>query len=122
MDNSSLRTQFMKRLVEFSGRTQTKITLAYYPPYHSKYNPVERVWGIYEKHIQGDIMDTVDTTIKFAESMTYKGQRPVVKLVKTVYKTGVSVTKKGMRKYNEFIDRLKKLEKWCITISPGYIG
>jgi hypothetical protein len=122
MDNSSLRTQFMKRLVEFSGRTQTKVKLAYYPPYHSKYNPVERVWGIYEKHIQGDIMDTVETTIKFAKSMTYNGQKPLVKLVDAVYKTGISVTKKGMRKYNKFVHRLNTLEKWCMTISPGYVG
>ncbi len=43
MENSSLRTQFIKRLVEFAGKTNTTVKLAYYPPYHSKYNPVERV-------------------------------------------------------------------------------
>jgi len=48
MENSSSRTQFIKRLVEFSEKSNIKIKLAYYPPYHSKYNPIERVWGAYE--------------------------------------------------------------------------
>ena len=39
---ASSRTQFMNRLVEFSDRHQLAVELAYYPPYHSKYNLVER--------------------------------------------------------------------------------
>jgi hypothetical protein len=119
-ENSSERTQFIKRLVEFAEKTQTTIKLAYYPPYHSKYNPVERVWGIYENHIQGDMMDTVNTTLKFARSMTYNGNKPYVKLIRKVYKTGVSVSKKIMKKYNKFVERVPDLEKWFVTISPGY--
>lgn len=44
-ENSSRRTQFIKRIVEFAARYNVKVILAYYPPYHSKYNPIERVWG-----------------------------------------------------------------------------
>ena len=32
----------MKRMVEFSDQHQLTLELAYYPPYHSKYNPAER--------------------------------------------------------------------------------
>ncbi|MCU7881502.1 MAG: hypothetical protein KZQ60_13910 [Candidatus Thiodiazotropha sp. (ex Lucinoma aequizonata)] len=28
--------------------------MAYYPPYHNKYNPVERLWGVLENHWQGE--------------------------------------------------------------------
>ncbi len=42
--NSSSRTQFMKRIVEFADKNKLEIVLAYYPPYHSKYNPIERTW------------------------------------------------------------------------------
>jgi len=31
----------MKRLIEFSLNNQVNIGLAYYPTYHSKYNPIE---------------------------------------------------------------------------------
>ena len=122
MENSSSRTQFIKRLVEFAAKSNITINLAYYPPYHSKYNPIERVWGVYENHISGDIMDTVETTLKFAESMTYNGKNPIVKLIEKIYETGVKVSKKAMKKYNEFIKRMLSLEKWSITISPGYFG
>ena len=33
-ENSSRRTQFMKRIIEFSAKNDVKIILAYYPPYH----------------------------------------------------------------------------------------
>jgi len=122
MENSSSRTQFIKRLVEFADNSNITINLAYYPPYHSKYNPIERVWGVYENHICGDIMDTVETTLKFAESMTYNGKNPVVKLTEKIYETGAKVGKKAMEKYNEFVERLPSLEKWSVTISPGYFG
>ncbi len=41
-ENHSHRTQFMQRFVEFVEQYHLTIRLAYYPPYHSKYNPVER--------------------------------------------------------------------------------
>jgi len=56
--NSSRRTQFIKRLEEFSIDYDVEITLVYYPPYHSKYNPIlflqlnysdqSEKWGIYQ--------------------------------------------------------------------------
>lgn len=119
-ENSGSRTQFIKRLVEFAEKEQTEIQMAYYPPYHSKYNPIERLWGIYENHIKGDIMDTIETTIKFAKTMTYNGIHPTVELVEQVYETGIKLTKKAMEKYEKFIKRLPNLEKWFMKISPGF--
>ena len=37
----SYRTQFIKRMIEFSDANNLRIHLVYYPPYHSKYNPIE---------------------------------------------------------------------------------
>jgi hypothetical protein len=72
--------RFMKRIVEFAQSNQLNIRLAYYPPYHSKYNPIERVWGILEKSWNGSILDEVETALNFAQNMTWKGKHPVVKL------------------------------------------
>jgi len=41
----SHRSQFMYRLVRFAQQHQLTVRLAYDPPYHSKYNPIERCWG-----------------------------------------------------------------------------
>ncbi len=70
-ENSSNRTQFIKRIIEFVDQTEIEIELAHYPPYHSKYNPVERVWGVLEQHWNGSLLDSVETVIKFIKTMTY---------------------------------------------------
>jgi hypothetical protein len=44
-ENHSRCTQFMFRLVNWSQTEQLSIQLAYYPPYPSKYNPVEKIFG-----------------------------------------------------------------------------
>jgi transposase len=54
----------MQRLVEFVHHYHLTIRLAYYPPYHSKYNPIERWWGILEHHWNGALLDTVDAVME----------------------------------------------------------
>ncbi len=41
VDNPQLM-QYLQRLVEFADKTGLTIRLVYYPPYHSKYNAIER--------------------------------------------------------------------------------
>lgn len=80
-ENNSRRTQFMKRIVEFSQEFKLNVRLAYYPPYHSKYNPIERTWAILENYWNGSILDEIETALNFAKNMKWKGKHPVVKLV-----------------------------------------
>ena len=117
-ENNSRRTQFIKRLVEFAHAHSITIRLAYYPPYHSKYNPIERVWGILENHWNGELLDKVEKVLGLAKTMTYKGIHPVVQLVKDVYETGVKLTKKAMQVYEAMIERLPGLENWFVDIPP----
>ena len=44
-ENSGVRTQFLKRIVDWVDQIGKPVRLLFYPPYHSKYNPVERCWG-----------------------------------------------------------------------------
>ena len=117
-DCNSYRTQFMKRLVDFSQESGITIKLAYYPPYHSKYNPVERCWGILENHWNGSILDSIEAVVGCASSMTWKGRPPVVKLIDTIYEKGVTLGKKAMRAVEEKIQRLTSLPRWFVTIRP----
>jgi hypothetical protein len=119
-ENSSHRTQFMKRMVDFVESEKIEIELAYYPPYHSKYNPIERVWGVLEKHWNGTLLDRVSKVIGFAKSMTYNGISPIVKRVDKVYSTGVKLTKLEMMEIEKKIVRLAGLEKWSVTVP--YLG
>ena len=54
--NSGYRTQFLKRIIEFADWSGLEIRLVYYPPYHSKYNPIERCWGALEKKWNGALL------------------------------------------------------------------
>src|SRR4051794_32207796 len=65
-ENHSRRTQFIQRLVEFARDYGLKVRLAYYPPYHSKYNPIERCWGILENHWNGALLDTIEAVVGYA--------------------------------------------------------
>jgi hypothetical protein len=116
--NSSHRTQFMKRMVEFADKYNLEIVLAYYPPYHSKYNPIERVWGVLENHWNGTLLNSVETTVEWAKSMTWKGFSPVVKLLETTYEKGVTISKKMFKSIASRIERYKPLPKYCTTIQP----
>jgi len=117
-ENNSRRTQFMKRIIEFSVKYSVKVILAYYPPYHSKYNPVERAWGMLEKHWNGSILDSVDAVLGFAGSMTWRGKKPFVKFIERIYETGKKVEKEIMNIYESMIDRAEGIEKWFVIINP----
>jgi len=117
-ENQSRRTQFMHRLVEFVERTGLVVRLAYYPPYHSKYNSVERCWGILENHWNGALLASIEAVLQFAASMTWKGQHAVVELVTTTYVSGVKLTKEAMALVEAKLMRLPDLGKWFVDIVP----
>jgi transposase len=123
-ENSSSRTQFMKRIVEFSQKYQLNLRLAYYPPYHSKYNPIERTWAVLENQWNGSILDEVETALYFAHNMKWNGKHPVVKLITKTYELGVKLSKEAMSQIENQIKRLTNsnheifpdLGKWFIDI------
>ncbi len=116
---ASNRTQFIKRMIEFADRHQLEIHLVYYPPYHSKYNPVERGWGILENHWNGTLLVDRETAIGWAKTMTCKGTSPIVKVLEGVYQTGVKVAKKAFRTFQNRLARNPLLPKWDVVITPA---
>ena len=122
-ENHSRRTQFMSRLVAFARRYGLRVRLAYYPPYHSKYNPVERCWGSLEQHWNGTLLDSVETVLQFAATMTWKGWPPLVELVTTSYHRGIRLTEEEMAAVEAQLIRLPGLEKWFVDIDgPALIA
>jgi hypothetical protein len=117
-ENHSRRTQFLKRMVGFAREARLDIDLAYYPPYHSKYNPIERCWGILELHWNGSLLDSVEAVVGYAETMRWKGGHPEVVLVEETYRTGVKLGREEMEALESVISRLPTLEKWFVSI-PG---
>lgn len=117
-ESSGVRTQFLHRLVAFVDRIGIPVQLLYYPPYHSKYNPIERCWGILEQHWNGALLSDLDTLLAWAGTMTWKGLRPVVELNRTLYHKGVRVSKKAMQTIEARLERNPDLPKWDVLIRP----
>ena len=117
-ESSGVRTQFLHRMVQFVDQIGKPIQLLYFPPYHSKYNPIERCWGILEQHWNGTQLINVDTMLAWAQSMTWKGLHPLVNLSRTVYQKGVALSKAAMRAVETRLERDPLLPKWDIMIRP----
>jgi Rhodopirellula transposase DDE domain len=115
-ENHSRRTQFLYRMVQFAQQHRVSVQLAYYPPYHSKYNPIERCWGVLEMHWNGSLLDSVEAVLGFARSMTWKGKHPVVSLVETTYAKGVRLKPEEMKALEAEVIRTPSLEKWFVKI------
>lgn len=108
----------MQRLTDFADETNLALQLAYYRPYHSKYNPIERTWGVLEQHWKGTLLDSRQTALRWASTMTWKACTPIVKFVDKVYHTGVSLSQQAMAALETRFLRLPDLPKWFVRIVP----
>jgi hypothetical protein len=96
-ESSGKRTPFLQRMVTFCDAIGKPIPLLYYPPYHSKYHPIERCWGILEWHWNGTKVVDAETRLEWAKTMTWKGIHPIVARSRKVYQKGVTLSKRTMR-------------------------
>jgi transposase len=90
--------------------------LVYYPLYHSKYNPIEPCWRILENHWSGTLLNSIETTLEWAKSITWKGINPVVELLSTVYKKGIKISKQKFKATADRIKRNASLPKYYVPI------
>jgi hypothetical protein len=118
-ESSGRRTQFLYRMVQLVDLINKPIQLLYYPPYHSKYNPIERCWGILELKWNGTKLTDAETMLEWAKQMTWKGLHPVVELSRQVYQKGVRLSQKAMQAVEARLKRDPKLPKYDILINPA---
>jgi len=117
-ENSGSRTQFLKRMVEFADWSGLVIRLVYYPPYHSKYNPIERCWSSLEKKWNGVLLNCWEVIRACALRMTWRGTHPRVERSLKTYAKKVSVRAQEMKAYNVRLERSATLPKYDVTIKP----
>jgi transposase len=115
---SSHRTQFMARMIEFADNQNLIIELVYYPPYHSKYNRIERCWSALERHWNGTQLCTLNKAVGWAKTMTWNALSPIVGVAIKVYAKGVKLTKKAFAKLASRLERTIGIEGWSVRIVP----
>jgi len=118
-ESSGRRTQFLHRMVQLADNINKPIQLLYYPPYHSKYNPIERCWGILELKWNGTKLIDAETMLEWAKKMTWKGIHPVVELSRKVYQKGIALGKAAMQAVEARLERHPALPKYDILINPA---
>ena len=116
--NSGTRTQFLKRLIAFVDWSGLEVRLVYYPPYHSKYNPIERCWSALERKWNGVILRCWAVIRACALRMTRCGRHPQVRRIEKTYPKKVRVSKAEMKAHSARLERSPHLPKYDITIKP----
>jgi hypothetical protein len=117
-NNSGRRTQFLKRMVQFADWSGLEVRLIYYPPYHSKYNPVERCWSALERKWNGVLLSCLSIVLSCAARMTWKGRHPEIAQLPGEYPSGVKLSRKEMAPWEARLERSPTLPKYDITIKP----
>src|SRR5215468_10368232 len=91
------RPHFLSRMVPLADLINKPVQRLYYPPYHSKYNPIERCWGILELPWNGTQLIDAETMLGWAKQMTGNGIHPIVALSYKIYQKGVSLGQAAMQ-------------------------
>ena len=116
--NSGRRTQFLKRMVQLADWSGLEIRLVYYPPYHSKYNPIERCWSALEQKWNGALLTCLKVVLQCALRMRWKGRHPAVRRLHGEYPDGVRVSAREMKPIEARLHRSATLPRYDITIKP----
>ena len=94
------------------------IHLLYYPPYHSKYNPIERCWGILELKWNGTKLIDAETMLEWAKRMTWKRPSDRRTQPQSLPK-GIALGKAAMQAVEKRLERHPALPKYDILINPA---
>ena len=115
---SGHRSQFLRRMVAFADREELEVRLIYYPPYHGKYNGIERYWGGLERSWNGYLLDSVAGVLLRASQFVWRSAQTTSTLLKGVYQKGVKLCGKEKQKLEKRLSRSDDLPWWDITIQP----
>lgn len=116
--NSGVTRKFLRRMVEFSNWSGLELRLVYYPPYHSKYNPIERCWSSLQRKWNGVLLTCWKVVRARALRMTWKGRHPDVHRLEDAYADERHVSNTEMQMINDSLRRSRTLPKYDIVIKP----
>ncbi len=105
-------------MVQFADWSGLELRFVYYPPYLSKYNPIERCWSALEKKWNGAILNCLKVILQCALRMTWRGRHPIVKRLGGEHPDGVKVPAKEMKEVETRLERSQTLPKYDIAIKP----
>ena len=117
--NSASQYLFKEDLEKLADRIGVEIRVAHYPPYCSKYNPIEhRLFPHVTRACQGVVFHTVELVKGLIErTTTGKGLEVSVNIIDKVYETGRKCAKGFKQNMKIVFDEL--LPKWNYRAIPS---
>lgn len=116
--NSSRSYLFKEYLQKLSNELDIEIRIAHYPPYTSKYNPIEhRLFPHITRTCQGVIFDTVETAKNLiATTTTQRGLKVLSTVIDKAYQTGLKASENFKETMQIVFDKI--LPQWNYTAKP----
>jgi hypothetical protein len=117
--NSASRYVFKEELQKLADRLGLEIRVAHYPPYCSKYNPIEhRLFPHVTRACRGVIFRTLETVRHYmAQAGTATGLEVKVRILEKAYETGRKCTAGFKETMRIVFDEV--LPKWNYRAVPG---
>lgn len=119
--SNSSRSDLVKMdLQRLSNEIGLKVRIAHYPPYSSKWNPIEhRVFPHITRAMEGVVLNNYDIVNELiSETKTQKGLEVESCINSGIYQTGRKLSNKAKDKINVIKDNI--LPNWNYTILPNY--
>lgn len=119
--NRSNTYLFKADLEKFSQETGLEIRVAHYPPYTSKYNPIEhRLFPHLTRACQGVVFTSVELVKELMSKATTKtGLKVCVNILDKVYETGRRVANDVKERIRVVFD--EELPRWNYRILPNEV-
>ena len=116
--NSASTYIFKEDLQRLANTLGLEIRIAHFPPYCSKFNPIEhRMFPHVTRALQGVVLHSVELAKQYIEkTSTETGLKVVVRQLERVYQTGRTYTKGFKESMTLVFDAL--LPKWNYTAMP----
>ena len=74
--------------------------------------------NVANQHWNGTVLNSIETALEWAKTMTWRGVAPIVHLLDRVYDTGVRLSPRVFRPIAERLERSISLPKWSLVINP----
>jgi len=114
---NSHRSQFMMRMVQLAEDYGLEIHMVYYPPYHSKYNPIEHYWGGLERSWNGYLLDCIQTVVDRTANFTWRNFKTVTTTLFGSYPKGNKPEKNERKAIEKRLSRSETLPWWDVIIT-----
>jgi len=122
--NAARSLRFKEDLVALSERLGRPLRIAHYPPYTSKWHPIEhRLFSHVERALRGVILDSYDTALQAVQrTRTETGLRVKARILDKVYELGRKCSDTFRSIKDRFIRHDDQLGQWNYLVDARGLG